>query len=260
MNSGSDILRLFDVHSHLQDIRLDMTRDDIIFRANKVGVSKIVSCGVHEGDWEKLSEISNLYPSIIPSYGLHPWFISYRTSNFLFDLEKIISSTSASVGEIGLDRMVKDRNDQDQKDVFLLQLRLARKYKRSVSLHCRKAWGLMADILKEEGGLPNGGVIHSYSGSKDMVKIFEDMGAFISFSGSVTKPDNKKARDAVKAVSEDRLLIETDSPDILPVGAKTELNEPAYLKFILSEVALLRSESEESIAAKTYENAKRLFL
>ena len=66
-------MKLFDVHSHLQDKRLDNIRDDIILRANKTGVSKIVSCGVHQGDWEKLKTISDLYPSIIPAYGLnHP--------------------------------------------------------------------------------------------------------------------------------------------------------------------------------------------
>lgn len=253
-------MRLFDVHTHMQDSRFDHSLEDVIERANRAGVKKIISCGVHEGDWEKLTAISKKYPFIIPAYGLHPWFVSSRTTHFLFDLERIISQTDASVGEIGLDRLVQASDPDEQKNIFLQQLRLSKKYKRPVSLHCRKAWGLMADILKAEGGLPFGGVIHSYSGSKDMVKIFEAMGAYISFSGSVTRPDNKKTRAAVKVVSEERLLIETDSPDILPTCVCEGLNEPGYLKHILSEVAFLRNVDKSNIAAKIYENSERLFL
>jgi TatD DNase family protein len=115
------------------------------------------------------------------------------------------------------------------------------------------------DILKKEGGLPYGGVIHSFSGSADMVPVLEKLGASLSFSGSVTKKANKKAAKAVMAVSEERLLIETDSPDILPENCPEGLNEPAYLSVIAGAVACLRNEKPEHVAQIAYCNAMNLF-
>ncbi|MBU0992956.1 MAG: TatD family hydrolase [Proteobacteria bacterium] len=252
-------MRLFDVHSHLQDSRLDLTREAVILRAKNSGVVKMLSCGVHEGDWDALSQISSRFDAVCPAYGLHPWFIDTRSESWIKRLEAIIATTGASIGEIGLDRMIQDRSDEDQKAVFIAQLRLARKYQVPVSVHCRKSWALMAEILEREGGFPFGGVIHAYSGSGEMVKVFEKLGAYISFSGSITKPDNKRVSEAVKQVSGDRLLIETDSPDILPHGAPRTLNEPAFIHFVLSAVAERRGERIEKIAEMTFENSMRIY-
>lgn len=252
-------MRLFDVHAHIQDQRLDAVRDAVMLRAHDQGVAHVLSCGVHESDWGKLSAISRQFGGLCPAYGLHPWFVDTRSEHWLHYLETLISKTGVSVGEIGLDRMIRDRSDADQRDVFIAQLRLARKYQVPVSMHCRKAWRMMVDILEAEGGLPYGGVVHAYSGSADMVKAFESLGACISFAGSVTKPENKKVAAAVKAVSEDRLMIETDAPDILPVGANRSLNEPSFLPLILAAVADLRGESVEKTARVTFENSMRVY-
>jgi len=128
-----------------------------------------------------------------------------------------------------------------------------------VNLHCRNAFGLLANLLEKNGGLPHGGVIHSYSGSAEMVKVFEKSGAYISFSGSVTRPHNKKARLAARAVSLERLLIETDTPDLLPTGAPEGLNEPTHVHLVLETLAALREEPIEVLAQATFLNAARLF-
>ena len=252
-------MRLFDVHTHLQDDRLSSVINEVMSRAEQSGVARIVSCGVHEGDWEPLTRLAGKYKAIIPTYGLHPWFIKTRTPSWLYILEKLIDKTGASVGEIGLDRMVDTFDEEDQIAVFTAQLRLAKKYRAPVSLHCRKAWALMADILEKEGGLPYYGVIHAYSGSAEMVKVYENLGAFISFAGSVTNPKNKRVAAAVTQVSSDRLLIETDSPDILPHGAHGPLNEPAFIRFVLASVAEKRGEPQETIAQMTYENSMLIY-
>ena len=252
-------MRFFDAHAHLQDHRLDGMREAVLLRAHEQGVVHVLSCGVHEGDWAKLSAISHQFHGICPAYGLHPWFVDTRSEHWLDTLEALIAETGASVGEIGLDRMIKERSDADQREVFIAQLKLARKYKVPVSMHCRKAWQIMVDILEAEGGLPYGGVVHAYSGSADMVKAFEELGACISFAGSVTKSANKKVAAAVKAVSEDRLMIETDAPDILPDGANRSLNEPSFLRLIVAAVADLRGESMEKTAHVTFENSMRVY-
>ena len=252
-------VKLCDVHTHLQDLRLSSTIHQVIRRSMAVGVTHMVCCGVQESDWHGVATLATQYPGVFPAFGLHPWFISSRSPDWLDRLQQLLQTTGAAVGEIGLDRSVSPRNDAEQISVFTSQLTLAKAYKRPVNVHCRKAFGLLADLLKENGGLPHGGVIHSYSGSADMVKVFEKSGAHISFSGSLTRPHNKKVRQAARAVSLERLLIETDTPDILPTGAPEGLNEPAHVHLVLKTLAQLRQESIEVLANATFANAARLF-
>ncbi|MFK5952334.1 MAG: TatD family hydrolase [Desulfobacterium sp.] len=252
-------MKLCDVHTHLQDLRLSSTIHQVIHKSMAAGVTHMVCCGVQESDWHGVVTLAAQYPGVFPAFGLHPWFISSRSPDWLDRLEQLLQTTGAAVGEIGLDRSVSPRNDAEQISVFTSQLKLAKEYKRPVNIHCRKAFGLLADLLKENGGLPHGGVIHSYSGSADMVKVFEKSGAYISFSGSLTRPHNKKVRQAARAVSLERLLIETDTPDILPTGAPDGLNEPAHVHLVLKTLAQLREESIEVLANATFANAIRLF-
>ena len=253
-------MNLYDVHTHIQDIRLLILRDDVIKRSLEAGVTGIMCCGTHEGDWDGVVEMVEKYESVRASFGIHPWFISDRNNDWLERLEARLNVyPTAGVGEIGLDRMIQHRNDKDQEMVFVEQLKLSQKLQRPVSLHCRKAWGVMPDIIKQNGGLPFGGVVHSWSGSCEMVNVFEKLGAYISFSGSVTRANNKKAHNACRAVSRDRLLIETDSPDILPDGIDADLNEPAFVMKVLETVAWLRGENVTDVAEYTWENALKLF-
>jgi len=253
-------MNLYDVHTHIQDLRLTTSRDDIITRGLKAGVRGIMCCGTCEGDWDGVVEMTEKYEPVRASFGIHPWFISNRSSDWIDKLESQLRMyPRAGVGEIGLDRMISQRDDKDQERVFAEQLKLSNKLRRPVSIHCRNAWGVMPDIIKKNGGLPFGGVIHSWSGSAEMVTVFEQLGASISFSGSVTRANNKKAHHACQSVSRDRLLIETDSPDIIPDGVDADLNEPAFVMAVLETVARLRGDTVEDVAQYTWENALRVF-
>ncbi|MBF0200860.1 MAG: TatD family hydrolase [Desulfamplus sp.] len=133
-------------------------------------------------------------------------------------LEAILDANPsiAGIGETGLDLLVKDIDPVLQERVFMAHMTMARERNLPVSIHVRKGWDRLMVILKKTGALPRGGLIHSYSGSADMVPMLERYGLYISFSGSVTKQGNKKVKKALASVSPDRLLIETDSPAILP--------------------------------------------
>lgn len=251
-------MNLFDVHAHLQDARFSGRQKTVVQRSLAAGVSHVLCCGVQETDWPDVARLTDTYPSVLPAFGLHPWFIASRSRQWLAHLEEYIRKSSAAVGEIGLDRTVTPRDEADQIQVFTAQLDLAKKYERPVNIHCRNAFGLLADLIEKNGGLPHGGVIHSYSGSADMAKKFEKLGAYISFSGSVTRPHNKKVQQAARAVSLDRLLIETDAPDILPTGAPEGLNEPAHVVLVLAHLAKLRPESIHALATATFSNATTL--
>ncbi|WP_300674853.1 TatD family hydrolase [Desulfoluna sp.] len=252
-------MKLFDTHAHLQDPRLAGVVDAMMDRARAIGVSRILSCGTREDDWAPLTALAARYPEILPAYGVHPWFIETLSPDWVNALGQRLTENRAAVGEIGLDFVVEGLDRGKQEAVFLAQLRLARALKRPVSIHCRKAWGRLMDLLKQEGGLPHGGAIHSFSGSMEVAQELVRLGAFLSFSGSITRPNNHKAKKNAAAVPPDRLLIETDSPDILPENLPGPLNEPAHVIQVVTTLATVRKTTPESVAEMTWNNALGLF-
>lgn len=253
-------MRLFDCHNHIQDERLFGDLRGVIERAQSAGVIKMGVKGCCEADWPRVIRILEFCPSIYPSFGIHPWEIDGRSAEWLERLEEILLRyPQAGVGEIGIDHAVEPRNDAEQEAVFIAQLELARKLERPVSIHCRRAWGRLIEMLDAFGELPCGMLIHCFGGSAEVAAELVKRGGYISFSGSITRPNNRKAGPAICAVPEDRILIETDAPDILPSTAEGPLNEPANLRLTLKKAAELRGLSESELAELTFRNAERLF-
>ncbi|MDD4870142.1 MAG: TatD family hydrolase [Kiritimatiellae bacterium] len=256
-------MKLFDTHCHLQDERLISDVTSVIAKAGNAGVTRILCCGSSEKDWPDVKILYSTYPEIIPSFGLHPWYVHKRAENWQKTLEKfLVSIPAAAVGEIGLDHALENRNDDDQYKVFVAQLQLAAKLNRPASIHCRKAWEPLLKALNEVDRLSRGFAIHSYSGPPDLIPQLVEKGAFFSFSGSVTRSGNKRARKSAVNVPLERLLIETDAPDLPPVvnGKPVSLNEPANLVYVLREMASIRNVSLEELASQLWENSYRLFV
>ena len=253
-------MKLFDCHNHIQDERIFPRLGKVMERASTAGVERIAIKGCQESDWPRVIELINRYPNSCFAFGLHPWFINKRSKQCFQTLESLLTSyPQASVGEIGIDHALENRNDADQEAVFLKQLEMARKHERPVSIHCRKAWGRLIELLDQFGELPRGMLIHCFGGSAEIATELVQRGAYISFSGSITRPNAKKAGPALRVVPADRLLIETDAPDLLPHNATTALNEPANLRFVLTKAAELRGIPETELAELTFRNAEQFF-
>jgi TatD DNase family protein len=253
-------MRLFDAHCHLQDERIFAKAGDIVARAREAGVTHMLCCGTRESDWHAVKALAARYPEIVPAFGLHPWFAGERSDAWLEKLETHLREVpAAAVGEIGLDHAMNQRNDEDQAMVFIAQLKLARKLKRAVSMHCRKAWGMIVDILEKQCGTPDGGAVHSYSGPPDLIRQFETLNVSLSFSGSITYDRNRRGKASLTAVAERYLLVETDSPDIPPVGVEQEANEPAMCATIIKTMAEIRETTAEKLGEITFRNATRVF-
>ncbi|MBN2704648.1 MAG: TatD family hydrolase [Pontiellaceae bacterium] len=253
-------MRLFDCHNHIQDERLYGDLAGVLARAHSAGVVKMGVKGCCEADWPRVIRIMQTCPGIYPSFGIHPWEIDKRSDEWSERLESLLLTyPQAGVGEIGIDHAVEPRNHAEQEAVFIAQLELARRLERPVSIHCRKAWGRLIELLDAFGKLPCGMLIHCFGGSAEVAAELVKRGGCISFSGSITRPNNRKAGPAIGAVPKDRILIETDAPDILPFDAEGALNEPANLPLILKKAAELRGLSEAELAELTFRNAERFF-
>ena len=268
-------MRLFDSHCHLQDDRLALGIEAALERAATAGVGGMACCGSSEADWAAVRRLASKHPEIVPAYGLHPWFVSERTGAWFDTLRDFLRDPDSVVGEIGIDHAIKGEDLDDQERVFIQQLELARELNRPATVHCRRGWGRLLEILGRTGGFAPGVLIHSYSGSAELVPQLCALGAFFSFSGSITHDRNLRGRKSVPAVPDDRLMIETDAPDLMPAipaavppGAaagepgergNARVNEPANLVHVVRVVAELRGASVERVASIAWANSCRFF-
>ena len=257
---------MFDAHCHLHDPRIFDRIQEIIHRASLAGVRSMVSCATHASNFPTTRDLTRDHPSVLPCFGFHPWFLKELPPNWEGILEAALGEIPSGVGETGLDFIIKDVDRDLQVDVFEKHLALAAELNRPVAIHARKAWDVLIQVFKRLGPLPAGGLIHSFSGSADLVQTLEKYNLYFSFSGSQTRHQGKKAARALMAVSPDRLLMETDAPDIFPhldAGDPNPLmpgiNEPCLLPIIARALAAKRGQSVEELTQMTYDNALRLF-
>lgn len=236
-------------------------------RASDVGVERVACCGTSSSDWQKVLQLAVEYPQVTPMIGIHPWFISDGWKGEFQTLEKLLREhPDAGIGETGLDfssfaRTTADRQERftnraEQEASFAAHLDLARELNRPVAVHCVNAWGRLVEILRAHPA-PRV-LLHAFGGAAELIPELVELNCWFSFCGSVTNPNAKRIRAAAVAVPEDRLLIETDSPDFPPPGCPSP-NEPANLVQVVRAIAELRGISSECLAGLTFNNTERFF-
>ncbi len=257
---------MFDAHNHLQDDRLWNGRDAVLARAAAAGVTGMACCGTAEADWPRVRALAAQQPSIVPALGLHPWQAAGRSPHWLDRLAaQLAAEPRAAVGEIGLDHALDPATFAGQEQVLAAQLALARRLERPAVLHGRRAWGRLVERLEADGPYPAGLLLHAYSGSAELVERLLPLGAWFSFAATVGYSGNRRAHRALQAVPPDRLLLETDAPDMLPPALARgpretwPPNEPAHLVHTVRAAAERLGLAPDALAAQTAANARRLF-
>jgi len=263
--SGIDSQQFIDSHCHLHDDRIFADIPHMVMRAQKAGVRYMVSCATMEDNFVQTARLASNFDSVIPCFGIHPWFLDSLSENWQQTLEAFVAVPGAGIGETGLDFMDKGANRDLQLQVFSHHMMLARELERPINIHIRNAWDSFLRLLKKMGPLKTPGLIHSYSGSADMIPLLERYNLYISFSGSVTRPNARKVVKALRAVSPDRFVIETDTPDIFPsfpnleANQANKLNEPKNLVVIAHIAAQRRQMGFEEFVNHAYNNSLILF-
>jgi TatD DNase family protein len=255
-------MQYVDVHCHLHDQRVVKDVAGIVQRAADAGVTHMVTCATMEENFEATAMLARQYPAIVPCYGIHPWFLASLSPNWRQVLGDRVAAEPCGIGETGLDFMDRQADRERQLEVFTFHLALARDLERPINIHIRKAWDSLLQILKKTGPLKTPGLVHSFSGSAELVKVLVRYNLNISFSGSVTRPGAKKIVTALKAVPKDRILLETDSPDIypsVPNPAPHGLNEPENLPAIAQIAATRAGVPVLDFVRQAYANALGMF-
>ena len=191
-------------------------------------------------------------------------------ANWKTSLIDHLDSVPSAIGEIGLDRWIKDHDLDDQTEVFTWQLRLAAERNLPVSIHCLRAWGKLFEILRTGPRPVCGFLLHSFGGPAELVAPLAKLGAYFSFPGYFAHERKQRQRDAFKRVPPDRLLIETDAPDqllpderncypLLDANSGKPINHPANLGTVYRFVAEMLDEPVEILSARVEANFRRLF-
>lgn len=184
--------------------------------AQLVGVKQLVVNSAKPEEWKKVLSLKK--EGIIPSIGIHPWYVSEATEDWAEKMEKILAENpDVQVGEIGLDKLKPDFIRQKQ--VFLTQLKLAQKYNRVASIHCVRAWGEMMHLLrdfKKDTKM----LFHGFSGDKIVIGFLADSNSYFSVHNSTKIP----------LIPADKLLIESDAPD--------GMDSPVALPFLYQQLGV----------------------
>lgn len=255
-------LQYVDAHCHLHDHRIAKDAPGIVQRAADAGVTRMVTCATMEENFAATNSLADQYNAVFPCYGIHPWFLDSLSPDWQQVLGDQVAATASGVGETGLDFMDKNADRDRQIEVFAGHLSLARDLERPINIHIRKAWDAFIRLLKKTGPLKTPGLVHSFSGSADLAVLLERYNLYISFSGSVTRPGAKKVVHALKAVSQDRYLLETDTPDIYPNIPDPDphgLNEPKNLPAIAQIAASRAGVPVPDFVRQAYANALQVF-
>lgn len=254
--------RWIDAHNHLHDPRLGESAP-MIAAMREAGVRHCVVNATCEEDWPAVDALATAYPDFItPAFGIHPWKARTATDGWQSRLAGLLEKhPQATIGECGLDRWIDSPAQEIQQPIFMAQLDLARQLDRPVAIHCLKAWGALIDCLAEFPSLPRM-LLHSYNGSLETARQLVRLGAWFSISGHILHPRKSGGLEVIRQIPQDRILVETDAPDMLPPpGAISHplpdhLNHPANLPAIASALAAAIGMDAESFARLTRNNTR----
>ena len=248
----------FDSHCHLDHPLLLPRLSRLLAEAQAAGVTGFLVPGVTPAGWQGIAELCHSFPRLLPAFGVHPWHAELLTPATLTQLRSL-SRFAAAIGEIGLDYAVDSPGRELQRQAFREQLQLAAEAGLPVLIHCRRAFGDLLAILKEPRVAPVQGVMHAFSGSPESARDCLDLGLHLSLAGSVTYANARRPTQVAALVPLERLLLETDAPDLAPEPHRGDTNLPAHLLATARKVAQIRGITLEQLAEATTHNARRLF-
>lgn len=248
---------IFDTHSHYDDMKFNPDREMVLDTLQSQGVSLVVSCGCDIDTTQFNFDLSQKYDYIYFAAGFHPENLDGANLDDLKIIEKFAKSRKCvAIGEIGLDYHWMNSSKQEQKDFFEAQLELANKLDMPVIVHDREAHGDTLDILKQ---YKPKGVLHCFSGSKEMAKEIIKMGMYIGLNGVVTFSNARKSLEVVKEIPLERLVLETDCPYLAPVPMRGKRNDSSYIPYTAEKIAQVLNIDTQELINITNTNGKRLF-
>jgi TatD DNase family protein len=254
-----DFHPLIDTHAHLDDRQFDADLDGVIERAIDAGVARIINVGYRPASWKTTLALAERTSIVAFTFGLHPHHADEWSESTRSDLRALLSANRpVALGEIGLDYFRNLSSKADQARVFTDQLDIAAEFKLPVVIHQRDAeQDLMHILERHDAGLVC--VLHSFDGTFDLADFATERGYCLGVGGLMTRASATVVRDVIKTTQMNRLLIETDSPFLVPARLKNRRNEPANVALVAEQLARLLDVPVPQVVDATTTNAERVF-
>ena len=252
-------MRYIDSHSHLADAVFDEDRDAVIDRAAAAGAAAVVCIGASLADAARARDLAAHYPLLRWTAGIHPQEAgTFNAQTDIPALEVLLDGGAVGIGECGLDFHYDNAPRARQHEAFESQLVLAADRDLPVIVHTREAeadTAIMIDRAARDGVI---GVLHCFTGTLGLAQRALGYGWYVSFSGIITF---KSWTDLalLRAIPDDRLLVESDAPYLAPVPRRGKRNEPALVVHTVERLAEVRGIAPELLAERCLENTERLF-
>ena len=244
---------MIDTHCHLSKKNYDNLEEVI----KKMGEHIIIVSGVDDESNKEVIELCNKYDNIFGTLGIHPGELDKITEeSFSFIENNLKHPKIVAVGEIGLDYYWRKDNIEKQKEIFIKQIELARKYNKTIVVHSRESINDIYEILKSYGkGIK--ATLHCFSSSIEMAEKFIKLGAKLGISGVVTFDNAKTLKEVVRNIDLKHLLLETDSPYLSPERGKK--NEPYNIIYVAEKIAEIKGINVSLVLKNTTVNASCQF-
>lgn len=248
---------IFDTHAHYDDERFNEDRDELLSSLFKGSVSHIVGCGCDLKSSLATIALAEKYPNFFAAVGVHAHEAADCTDEDLAKISALYSHEKVvAVGEIGLDYHYDFSPRDRQIEVFTQQIKLANELGLPIIIHDREAHEDTLNILKE---LRPRGVVHCFSGSREMAEEIVKLGLYIGLGGAVTFKNARRPVEVAEYLPLDRLLLETDAPYMTPVPFRGKRCDSAHIAYTAEKIAEVKGMDVQELIDACNENAKKLF-
>lgn len=249
-----------DTHTHLYLKEFDSDRDQVINNAITSNVSRLFLPAIDSSHTQSMLILKKKFPkNIFLMAGLHPCYIG---ENYLEELEhvekNIIENQCIAVGEIGIDLHWETENLGLQKEVFIKQIRLAKKYNLPIVIHSRKSYDQIFEVLELEGTKDLSGIFHCFTGTLEEANKIISMGMKLGIGGVVTFK-NGMIDKFLDKIDLSNIVLETDSPYLAPSPNRGKRNESSFIINIAKKLAEIYQVSIEEIINITTNNSIEIF-
>jgi len=249
-----------DTHTHLYLKEFDSDRDQVINKAIRANVTRLFLPAIDSSHTQSMLTLKRKFPkNIFLMAGLHPCYIEENYLDELKHVEKnIIENQCIAVGEIGIDLHWETKNIELQKEVFMQQIRLAKKYNLPIVIHSRKSYDEIFEVLELEGTKDLSGIFHCFTGTLEEANKIISMGMKLGIGGVVTFK-NGMIDKFLDKIDLNHIVLETDSPYLAPSPNRGKRNESAFIINIAEKLTEIYQVSIEEIINITTNNSIEVF-
>lgn len=254
-----DLPSMIDTHCHLDDLQFADDLPEVLARSRNAGVTRWVLIGYDPNRWHQVTALAQQIDGMSHTIGVHPSCAEQWNEDTAQELSDLAERTNAvAIGECGLDFYRDNAAPDIQERVFVEQLKVAQALGLPVIIHMRSAENEILQILERQSSLPTL-VFHSFDGTEKLMDFALETESYIGMGGLATRQGSDQLRKQLLRVHPERLLVETDSPYLVPARQKDRRNQPVHIATILSMMADHLGTTPAALAEQTTRNAERVF-